>query len=187
MNIPAELYKSQCIIKTDSYQTCIVPTRILNRHQISKLDINNNTKLRLNFSPDSYKKFVTEKYNISNHPDQTEIDAETNDKNNFFKVTPIWQQQIDYITTFLSHLAKGQIKIFTDRSLIKSKTKPNNYKIGIGILIDETSSSAAIEILGQYKDIPSIQTAELAAATYAISILSKQSHAEIFIDSEQTI
>lgn len=31
----------------------------------------------------------------------------------------------------------------------------------IGIFIKETSSSAAIEILGQYEDISSIQTAEL--------------------------
>lgn len=35
--------------------------------------------------------------------------------------------------------------------------------------------------------MPSVQTVELAVATYAISLLPKQSSAELFIDFEQTI
>lgn len=58
------LYKSNCIVKSTPTQTAVIPTHILFKCQMSKLPPTSNSNIRVNFSPNSYKNFVTELYHF---------------------------------------------------------------------------------------------------------------------------
>lgn len=105
-----------------SSQTALVLTQILSKRQISKLPSTNNSNIRVNFSPNSYKNFVTDLY-TSARINEEKVESEPNNNNtkDFFHITPVLKLDLQRITYLLSTLPKSEkIIIFTDGSMIKN-------------------------------------------------------------------